>query len=195
MLKYAKATDDLARSLARRLAESYGVVEPNFLRGWPSQFRMNKYHFKPDSVGKLGVILHTDPGFLTILQGDEDVGGLEAMDNSSGSFFPIHTLPNTLLVNLGDMATIWSNGRLCNVKHRVQCIEAKMRITIASFLLGPVDRDLEAPDEFVDAEHPRLYKPISDGGLRKIRLSKHLHAGESLKFITINELSDVPKID
>jgi isopenicillin N synthase-like dioxygenase len=67
---------------------------------------MNKYHFKPDSVGKLGVILHTDPGFLTILQGDEDVGGLEAMDNSSGSFFPIHTLPNTLLVNLGDMATV-----------------------------------------------------------------------------------------
>ncbi|KAL9306087.1 putative gibberellin 3-beta-dioxygenase [Arabidopsis thaliana] len=30
LLKYAKATDDLARSLARRLAESYGVVEPNF---------------------------------------------------------------------------------------------------------------------------------------------------------------------
>ncbi|KAG7654235.1 Oxoglutarate/iron-dependent dioxygenase [Arabidopsis suecica] len=195
MLKYAKATDDLARNLARRLAESYGVVEQHFFRGWPSHFRMNKYHFKPETVGKLGVKLHTDPGFLTILQGDEDVGGLEAIDNSSGSFFPIHTLPNTLLVNLGDMATIWSNGRLCNVKHRVQCIEAKMRITIATFLLGPVDRDLEAPDEFVDAEHPRLYKPISDGGLRKIRLSKHLHAGESLKFITIKDLNDVPKID
>lgn len=74
------------------------------------------------------------------------------------------------------------------MKHRVRCIEAKVRITIASFLLGPVDRDLEAPDEFVDVEHPRLYKPISDGGLRKIRLSKHLHAGESLKFITMKDL-------
>lgn len=81
------------------------------------------------------------------------------------------------------------------MKHRVRCIEAKVRITIASFLLGPVDRDLEAPDEFVDVEHPRLYKPISDGGLRKIRLSKHLHAGESLKFITMKDLDDVPKID
>ncbi|KAM0047654.1 putative oxoglutarate/iron-dependent dioxygenase, isopenicillin N synthase [Helianthus debilis subsp. tardiflorus] len=52
----------------------------------------------------------TDSGFLTILQYDEGVGGLEVMD--------------TLLVNLGDMATVWSNGRLCNVKHRVQCKEA-----------------------------------------------------------------------
>lgn len=106
MLKYATATDGLARNLARRLAESYGVVDTHFFSGWPSHFRMNKYHFKPETVGKLGVKLHTDPGFLTILQGDEDVGGLEVMDNSSGSFIPITTLPNSLFVNLGDMATV-----------------------------------------------------------------------------------------
>ncbi|XP_010476443.1 PREDICTED: 2-oxoglutarate-dependent dioxygenase DAO-like isoform X2 [Camelina sativa] len=173
MLKYGKAIDGLARELARRLAESYGVKDSHFFRGWPSQFRMNKYHFKPETVGRLGVSLHTDPGFLTILQGDENVGGFEVMDNSSGSFVPI-----------------WSNGRLCNVKHRVKCIDAKVRISISSFLLGPVDSDLEAPDEFVDADHPRLYKPISDVGLKKIRLSKDLHAGESLKFITIKDLND-----
>ncbi|XP_010495766.1 PREDICTED: 2-oxoglutarate-dependent dioxygenase DAO-like isoform X2 [Camelina sativa] len=173
MLKYGKAIDGLARDLARRLAESYGVKDPQFFRGWPSQFRMNKYHFKPETVGRLGVSLHTDLGFLTILQGDEDVGGFEVMDNSSGSFVPI-----------------WSNGRLCNVKHRVKCIDAKVRISISSFLLGPVDSDLEAPGEFVDADHPRLYKPISDVGLKKIRLSKDLHAGESLNFITIKDLND-----
>ncbi|KAL1202606.1 2-oxoglutarate-dependent dioxygenase DAO [Cardamine amara subsp. amara] len=94
------------------------------------------------------------------------------------------------------MGTIWSNGRLCNVKHRVKCIDPTVRFSIASFLLGPIDRDLEAPDELVDAEHPRLYKPISDGGLRKIRLSMNLHAGESLKFITMKaDLNDVPKTD
>ncbi|XP_010458892.1 PREDICTED: 2-oxoglutarate-dependent dioxygenase DAO isoform X4 [Camelina sativa] len=173
MLTYGKAIDGLARDLARRLGESYGVKDPHFFRGWPSQFRMNKYHFKPETVGRLGVSLHTDPGFLTILQGDEDVGGFEVMENYSGSFVPI-----------------WSNGRLCNVKHRVKCIDAKVRISISSFLLGPVDSDLEAPDEFVDADHPRLYKPINDVGLKKIRLSKDLHAGESLKFITIKDVND-----
>ncbi|AAD39299.1 putative oxoglutarate/iron-dependent dioxygenase, non-hem dioxygenase domain-containing protein [Arabidopsis thaliana] len=184
MVKYAKAINGLATDLARKLAESYGLVETDFFKEWPSQFRINKYHFKPETVGKLGVQLHTDSGFLTILQDDENVGGLEAMDNSSGTFFPIDPLPNTLAINLGDMATIWSNGRLCNVKHRVQCKEATMRYSIASFLLGPMDTDLEPPSEFVDAEHPRLYKPISHEGVRNIRMTKKLHDGEALKLIT-----------
>ncbi|KFK22847.1 hypothetical protein AALP_AAs39064U000100, partial [Arabis alpina] len=145
ILKYAKAIDGLARDLARRLGESYELADIDFFKRWPSQFRMNKYHFEAEAIGKHGVIIHTDPGFLTILQGDEDVSGLEAMDTSSGTFFPIDTLPNTLTVNLGDMARIWSNGRLCNVKHRVQCKEATTRISISTFLLGPMDRDLEPP--------------------------------------------------
>ncbi|KAG7654237.1 Non-hem dioxygenase N-terminal domain [Arabidopsis suecica] len=189
MVKYAKAINGLATDLVRRLAESYGLVETDFFKGWPSQFRINKYHFKPETVGKLGVQLHTDSGFLTILQDDENVGGLEAMDSSSGNFFPIDPLPNTLAINLGDMATIWSNGRLCNVKHRVQCKEATMRYSIASFLLGPMDTDLEPPSEFVDAEHPRLYKSISHEGIRNIRMTKKLHDGEALKLITHEELN------
>ena len=182
MVKYAKSTDGLAKDLARRLAESYGLAETDFFKGWPSQLRINKYHFKPEAVGKLGFQLHTDSGFLTILQADENVGGLEAMDNASGKFFPISPMPNTLAIILGDMATIWSNGRLCNVKHRVQCNEATERFSIASFLLGPVT-DLEPPSEFVDAEHPRLYKPISHEGIRNIRTIKKLVDGEALKLI------------
>ncbi|EOA34081.1 hypothetical protein CARUB_v10021582mg, partial [Capsella rubella] len=107
-------------------------------------------------------------GFLTILQDDENVDGLEAMDNSSGAFFPIRPLPNTLAINLGDSATIWSNGRLCNVKHRVQCKEATTRISIASFLLGPMDTDLEVPSEFVDVEHPLIAIKLHDGGALKL---------------------------
>ncbi|XP_009148696.1 2-oxoglutarate-dependent dioxygenase DAO-like [Brassica rapa] len=183
MVKYAKSTDILAKDLARRLAESYGLAETDFFKGWPSQLRINKYHFKPEAVGKLGFHLHTDSGFLTILQADENVGGLEAMDNASGKFFPISPMPNTLAIILGDMATIWSNGRLCNVKHRVQCNEATERFSIASFLLGPTT-DLEPPSEFVDAEHPRLYKPISHEGIRNIRTIKKLVDGEALKLIT-----------
>ncbi|CAN6885252.1 unnamed protein product [Brassica oleracea var. botrytis] len=182
MVKYAKSTDGLAKDLARRLAESYGLAETDFFKGWPSQLRMNKYHFKPEAVGKLGFHLHTDSGFLTILQADENVGRLEAMDNASGKFFPISPMPNTLAIILGDMASIWSNGRLCNVKHRVQCNEATERFSIASFLLGPTT-DMEPPSEFVDAEHPRLYKPISHEGIRNIRTIKKLVDGEALKLI------------
>ncbi|XP_013710756.1 2-oxoglutarate-dependent dioxygenase DAO-like [Brassica napus] len=186
MVKYAEAIRGLAKDLLRRLAESYGLADTtNFFKSWPSVFRIHKYHFKAEAVGKpSGVNLHTDWGFLTILQDDENVSGLEAMDPSSGTFFPLPPLANSLAINLGDMATIWSNGRLCNVKHRVQCNEAKTRFSIASFLLGPMDTDLEAPSEFVDAEHPRLYKAISHKGYRSLRMATNLHDGEALKLIS-----------
>ena len=43
--------------------------------------------------------------FLTILQDDESVGGLEVMDNYC-DFIPIKPWPGTLFVNLGDMVTV-----------------------------------------------------------------------------------------
>ncbi|KAL6178796.1 hypothetical protein ACLB2K_050314 [Fragaria x ananassa] len=148
---------------------------------------------------------HTDSGFLTILQADANVGGLEVMDKS-GAFVPVHPCPVTLLVNFGHLAKVnypklcyymhvvvvgvgiyneaWSNGRLCNVKHIVQCREAAVHISIASFLFGPKEEALEAPPEFVDSEHPRLYVPFLSEENRKLRLSASL-CGEALELLLI----------
>lgn len=179
--KYAQAIQELALDLAHKLAESMGLMDSVF-QDWPCQFRINKYNFAPESVGSPGVQLHTDSGFLTILQDDENVGGLEVMDRA-GAFVPVDPLPGTLLVNLGDIATVWSNGRLLNVKHRVQCKESAIRVSIATFLLGPKEAAVEAPAEFVDAEHPRLYVPITFEDYRKLRLSTNLQAGEALELV------------
>ncbi|KAM1361609.1 hypothetical protein EV2_027485 [Malus domestica] len=181
--KYAQAVYEQIVDIGKRLAESLGLADSDYLKGWPCQFRINKYNFTPESVGSSGVQLHTDSGFLTILQDDEDVGGLEVMDKS-GAFVAVDPCPGTLLVNLGDVAKAWSNGRLCNVKHRVQCREATIRISIATFLLGPREKEVvEAPPEFVDSEHPRLYVPFSYEDYRKLRLSTKLQAGEALALV------------
>ncbi|MFS7955191.1 putative oxoglutarate/iron-dependent dioxygenase, isopenicillin N synthase [Helianthus anomalus] len=145
-MKYAEAVNELSMRIGKTLAESLGVTSENMgIEKWPCQFRINKYHFTPESVGSPGVQIHTDSGFLTILQDDEGVGGLEVM-NKSGEFISVEPWPDTLLVNLGDSVTrqqfvfkqpVWSNGRFCNVKHRVQCKEAKRRVWIASFLFVP----------------------------------------------------------
>lgn len=55
---------------------------------------------------------------------------------------------------------VWSNGRFCNVKHRVQCKEASTRFSIATFMLGPRKGSVEAPAKVVDHDHPRLYQPF-----------------------------------
>ncbi|KAJ6752413.1 hypothetical protein OIU85_002807 [Salix viminalis] len=121
----------------------------------------------------------SDSGFLTILQDDENVGGLEVM-NPSGVYVAVDPVPGTLLINLGDIATAWSNGRFRNVQHRVQCKEATIRISIASFLLAGGE-EVEAPPELVDSEHPRLYIPFTYEDYRKLRLATKLQAGEALE--------------
>ena len=81
-----------------------GLVSDLF-KGWACQFRINKYNFSPETVGSSGVQIHTDSGFLTVLQDDENVGGLEVMDKS-GAFVAVHPCAGTLLVNLGDVAKV-----------------------------------------------------------------------------------------
>uniref|UniRef100_A0A5B6ZXW9 Isopenicillin N synthase-like Fe(2+) 2OG dioxygenase domain-containing protein n=2 Tax=Davidia involucrata TaxID=16924 RepID=A0A5B6ZXW9_DAVIN len=91
--------------IGHKLAEGMGLASTVSFEGWPCQFRINKYNFTPETVGSSGVQIHTDSGFLTILQDDENVGGLEVMDKS-GTFVAVDPLPDTLFVNLGDIATV-----------------------------------------------------------------------------------------
>ncbi|KAD7478534.1 hypothetical protein R6Q59_007966 [Mikania micrantha] len=182
IMKYAEAVHALIVEIGKKLAESLGAKSEYIeFEKWTCRARINKYHFTPESVGTIGGPMHTDSGFLTILQDDEDVGGLEVM-NQSGDFVPVDPWPGTLLVNLGDMATVWTNGRFCNVKHRVQCKEASTRVSIASFLLGP-DEILEPLPELVDDDHPRVFVPTTYEDYRKLRFSTKLHAGEALALL------------
>ncbi|KAH8518199.1 hypothetical protein H0E87_000142 [Populus deltoides] len=101
---YAKAIHGAAKDVARKLAESLGL-SGDFFESWVCQFRINKYNFTPETVGSSGVQIHTDSGFLTILQDDENVGGLEVM-NPSGVYVAVDPVPGTLLINLGDLAKV-----------------------------------------------------------------------------------------
>ncbi|TKY70210.1 2-oxoglutarate-dependent dioxygenase DAO [Spatholobus suberectus] len=183
MEEYGQAIHGLAVKIGQKMAESLGLVVDDF-EDWPCQFRINKYNFTPEAVGSTGVQIHTDSGFLTILQDDENVGGLEVMD-SSGSFVPIPPFPGTLLVNLGDIARVWSNGRFCNLTHRVQCKEATKRLSIATFMLAPRNRNVEAPAELVDHDHPRLYQTFIYEDYRKLRVYKKMPTGEALELLRL----------
>ncbi|OAY75140.1 2-oxoglutarate-dependent dioxygenase DAO-like [Ananas comosus] len=178
---YASHLHPLVASIASKIAESLGLVGYSF-SDWPCQFRMNRYNFTPETVGSSGVQIHTDSGFLTVLQEDESVGGLEVMD-ANGTFVAVDPLPGSLLVNLGDVAKVWSNGILHNVKHRVLCKEAATRISIALFLLAPKDDKVEAPAELVGPKIPRLYRSFYYEDYRKLRFSSELQAGEALSLL------------
>ncbi|KAH0460847.1 hypothetical protein IEQ34_008422 [Dendrobium chrysotoxum] len=182
---YASKLHALIVDIASKVADSLGLVGYSF-QDWPCQFRLNKYNFTNETVGSPGVQIHTDSGFLTVLQEDESVGGLEIMD-STGNFMVVDPVPGSFLVNLGDIAKVWSNGRLHNIKHRVQCKEALPRISIALFMLAPKDDKVEPQQDFIDFEHPRLYQTFSFKEYRKLRLSPEASAGEALSLLAADQ--------
>ncbi|OVA19011.1 Oxoglutarate/iron-dependent dioxygenase [Macleaya cordata] len=181
--EYSHASHELLMEMARKLGECIGLGF-DLAKGWPCLLRLNKYNFNEETVGSTGLQIHTDTGFLTILQQDDCVGGLEVIDKTSGAIVAVDSSPGSLLVNLGDIATAWSNGKFFNVKHRVQCKETKTRVSIVLFLLGPKE-PLEAPPEFVDSNHPRLYSPMIYEEFRELRLSTGLRAGEALELMRL----------
>ncbi|KAJ3684410.1 hypothetical protein LUZ61_013574 [Rhynchospora tenuis] len=67
---YAQKSHVVIVDIATKMGEIMVLKDQNF-SAWPCHFRFNKYNFTQDSVGSHGVQIHTDSGFLTLLQEDE----------------------------------------------------------------------------------------------------------------------------
>ncbi|MFD1660849.1 isopenicillin N synthase family dioxygenase [Streptomyces caeni] len=61
---------------------------------------------------------HTDLGTVTLLSRQRGVGGLQAWNKADGWFSPPYR-PDLLVVNLGDLMELWTDGRWRALKHRV----------------------------------------------------------------------------
>jgi isopenicillin N synthase-like dioxygenase len=70
-------------------------------------------------AGDQGVGSHADYGFVTLLLQD-DVGGLEVKPPGTSEWLPVEPLPGALVVNLGEMLEVATEGYLAATIHRVQ---------------------------------------------------------------------------
>ncbi|XP_075477303.1 2-oxoglutarate-dependent dioxygenase DAO-like [Primulina tabacum] len=181
IVKYTSAVQGLAELLGSKLMEGLGLNGEKFKEGI-CQFKMNKYNYGPETVGLQGAVMHSDAGFFTILQDDEDVDGLEAVDKTTGELISVDHVPGTLVFNVGDAGKVWSNGRFHNVKHQVQCYEASVRITIALFVLPAEDETVQVLPGLADSDHPALYVPFNFNHYRRLRISTNSPTGEALEF-------------
>jgi len=120
--EYMNEMKRVATQLMSKIAEGLGLEREYFAKAFTAEptefFRIFGYP-KHDSTGdEWGVREHTDMGFLTILKQDES-GGLEAKD-VNGKWVPIPPLPNTFVLNIGDMLEFWTGGVLRSTPHRVR---------------------------------------------------------------------------
>ncbi|KAK7316215.1 hypothetical protein VNO77_35069 [Canavalia gladiata] len=175
---YGQAIHNLASRISQKMAESVGVAGADF-KDWPFIFRIIKYNFTQETIGKLGVQPHSDTGFITLLQDDDTVSGIELIDDS-GSFMEVPPKSGSLICIIGDVGHVWSNGRFQNAKHRVICKEIATRYSFGAFMLASRDGNVEAPLELVNSDHPRLYHPFKYEDLRDFRITTDKRTGEVL---------------
>lgn len=122
---------------------------------------------------------HEDINLITLLVG-ASADGLQILDKQ-GNWVPVTSLPEQIVVNVGDMLQRLTNNRLKSTTHRVVNPPREMwntsRFSIPFFLHPKSNMDLSCLSSCVSAEHPLEYEPITAGEylderLREIGLKK-----------------------
>jgi isopenicillin N synthase-like dioxygenase len=123
ILAYQSAMEALCLRLTRLIARALGApadaLDPAFEK--PTTY-LRLLHYPPipaDSPADLwGSAPHTDYGFITVLAQDA-VGGLQVR-MPDGSWVDAPTIPNSFVMNSGDILRRWSNERWLSTPHRVK---------------------------------------------------------------------------
>jgi len=120
------------------------------------------YPPQPPDMGEtqFGVAPHTDYGGLTLLAQD-DVGGLQVLAKN-GKWVTAHPIPDTLVVNIGDLMHRWTNTRFSSNPHRVVNASGRERFSIAVFY-DPHPDTVVDPRDLLDDPSEAKYPPITCG--------------------------------
>jgi isopenicillin N synthase-like dioxygenase len=106
---------------------------------------------------------HTDWGTLTILHRDRQATGLEVLDQT-GRWREVPTLPDSLVINIGDLMARWTNDRWPSTVHRVVYPPGgnaqRARYSVAFFHQPSPDAVIECIPTCAEPGKPPRYPPV-----------------------------------
>jgi isopenicillin N synthase-like dioxygenase len=121
---YYRTARSLVNRIIEMIVESIGLPAED-LGAWTTRQHSNLCvnHYiaqeEPPAPGQTRQKAHTDIGGLTLLWADGAAGGLEAQIGPDGSWVPVHFPPGAILLQAGDLLTLWTRGRIPGNNHRV----------------------------------------------------------------------------
>lgn len=161
---YASEVRRVGEELLSSLSVILGMQKHDFLglhKESLQALRVNYYPpcNTPDQV--LGLSPHSDTSTITLLMQDHDVIGLEI--RHQGGWVPVIPILDALVVNVGDVIEIWSNGKYKSVEHRAVTNKNKKRISCALFFCPQDDVEVEPLDPMIDGQNSKLYQKVRYG--------------------------------
>ncbi|XP_057464636.1 gibberellin 3-beta-dioxygenase 1-like [Actinidia eriantha] len=165
--EYEKEMQELARKLIWLMLGSLGIAKEDVkwagpkgdFKGAGAAIQMNSYPACPDPDRAMGLAAHTDSTLLTILY-QNNTSGLQVLRDGSG-WVTVPPIPGALVVNIGDLLHILSNGSYPSVLHRAVVNRTQHRLSVA-YLYGPPSNVQISPlSKLVSPTHPPLYRPVT----------------------------------
>jgi isopenicillin N synthase-like dioxygenase len=136
---------------------------------------LRSIHYPPittEPVSAIRAEQHEDINLITLLVG-ASADGLEILSKQN-QWVPVTSLPEQIVVNVGDMLQRLTNNKLCSTTHRVVNPARQFwhtsRFSIPFFLHPKTSMSLRCLDNCIDEEHPKLYEDITAGAYLDERL-------------------------
>ncbi|PZO81215.1 MAG: isopenicillin N synthase family oxygenase [Mesorhizobium amorphae] len=173
---YVEAMGTLARKMARAIAISLNMPADSLDRYFdePTTFlRLLHYPTQKQEEGLFGSAPHTDYGFITLLAQD-DVGGLE-VKNKAGEWVPAPPVPDSFVMNVGDILARWSNDQFVSTPHRVINRSGRERYSQPFFFDPSMDETIEALPACVPEGSAPKFEPVLYGDYLMERIDKNYH--------------------
>ncbi|PHX61030.1 MAG: 2OG-Fe(II) oxygenase [Actinobacteria bacterium] len=135
LIEYHDAMSRLARSIIDVIAKSLGddgLLSSSF--DSPTTW-LRLLHYPPQTplapADEYGSAPHRDFGAITLLAQD-DVGGL-SVRTAGETWAEVPAMAGSFVMNVGDMLSRWSNGRLLSTPHRVTNRSGRERYSVPFF--------------------------------------------------------------
>lgn len=170
----------LLEAFALALGQERDAFKPIYADTPNHRMKIVRYPGREATEADQGVGAHKDGGFLTLLLQD-NVGGLQV--DYEGQWLDVAPLPGSLIVNIGELLELASNGYLRATIHRVVTPPAGIERFSIPFFFGarldatvpllnlPADLAAKATGPASDPDNP-LFRNVGDNVL-KSRLRSH----------------------
>ncbi|KAL1563159.1 1-aminocyclopropane-1-carboxylate oxidase 1-like [Salvia divinorum] len=163
-VEYSKHVENLGNIVLGLLSEALGLKteflsDMECLKG--HRLHCHYYPACPEPELAIGLTKHSDAGFLTILLQNQLVSGLQVL--YEGRWIDIQPVHGGLVINIGDLLQLVSNGKFRSSEHRAIVNRAGPRISVGCFFSGPVTNSTKiyGPiDQLITQENPTVYKEI-----------------------------------
>ncbi len=123
---------------------------------------------------------------MTVLRQENRPGGLQ-VQTADGAWLNVETVPESFVINIGDLMACWTNDRWRSTLHRVvnpprEAFGSSARLSLVFFHQPSHDARVECLPSCIDPGHPEKYAPTTSGAhlLAKISKSNTMDAADAV---------------